>query len=354
MDRWISFFGFSLLGLAAVGGGAPNPISQTLPLTPAAFSPIEAASDVTVDILPVIDMHMHVNADMSAEELVAVMDGAGVRRMVLMARYPCGNGCGTDEQALDYARRYPGRFVPFFAGQRPELRQRGNRAWLNPDRDPGKRLLAEAQQKLASGEFFGLGEFIIRHYAYRTGRGEVGAETSIPLDSPLMRRFADLAARYHVPLLIHAEGEPKIVEEMESLLKYEPGAKTIWAHNCGRSGASQIRRLMAAHANLYCDLGNMTNIGTSGYGTGWPRKTEWTFLIENGNGRLFPDVKQLYEEFPDRFFIGADVAYTPALSSYRIRMTRFRELIGGLKLGVARKIAFENAEAILGLDRRKK
>ena len=54
--------------------------------------------------LPIIDAHGHLNGDMSAERLVQLMDLAGVKSMVLMARYFQGaraGGNGSDEQAKE-------------------------------------------------------------------------------------------------------------------------------------------------------------------------------------------------------------------------------------------------------------
>ena len=52
----------------------------------------------------IIDAHGHLNGDMSAERLVQLMDAAGVKSMVLMARYYRGArdaGNGRDEQAKE-------------------------------------------------------------------------------------------------------------------------------------------------------------------------------------------------------------------------------------------------------------
>jgi len=122
---------------------------------------------------PIIDAHGHLNGDMTAERLIELMDRAGVRRMVLMARYygARAGGLGSDEQALDYARKYPCRFIPFVAGQRGFLVNR--KRWLKPDWQ-AENLLQEAEAKLKSGGFYGLGELIMLHYAYTTRHGETG------------------------------------------------------------------------------------------------------------------------------------------------------------------------------------
>lgn len=297
---------------------------------------------------PIIDAHGHLNGDMSAERLIELMDRGGVRRMVLMARYygAKAGGLGSDEQALDYARKYPGRFIPFVAGQRPVLLSQTR--WLSPD-GKAEDLLRDVEAKLKSGEFYGLGEFIMLHYAYTTRQGETGGEQDVrmPVDSDLMRRFANLGTAYRVPLLIHLEAEPDAVADMVRLLEYAAGTRVIWAHNCGRASANQIKTLLARYPNLLCDLGGMIATPDSGYGHYWPRKTPWTHLIEAG-GRLFPEMKELYETFPDRFLLGTDAAHTPALQYYEVRIARFRGLLSQLSPLTARRLAFLNAEQLFG------
>ncbi len=164
-----------------------------------------------------------------------------------------------------------------------------------------------------------------------------------------MFRIADLATRFQVPMIIHAEGEPKVVAGMEHVLKSYPNAAVIWAHNCGRQPAEAIKRLLKDYPNLYCDLGGMTYTRSFGYGTSWPRKTPWTFPIENGRGRLLPEMKELFERFPDRFMVGMDVYFYGAYQYFPERVQRFRQLLSDLSAATARKLAYENAERVLKL-----
>jgi hypothetical protein len=285
---------------------------------------------------------MHIVHDTSAEKLVSLMDEAGVRRMVLTARYYSGVGRSSDGDVLAMARRFPGRFIPFVSGHRPQLGRAD--AWSNPSDSFSARLLAEAYHKLESGEFFGLGEFIVRHYADTSGRA-FGGEVRHSVDTWLMGELAGLADKFRVPLLIHMEGEPEAIPGMRSLLKRHPKANIIWAHSCGRSSATLIRQMLAEHPNLFCDLAGMTNTG--GYGSGWPKQGPWTFLIEDGMGNLYLEMKVLYEDYPTRFLIGADVAHTNGLADYTRRIRRFRQLLSQLTPATARRFAHENAEALL-------
>ena len=299
---------------------------------------------------PIVDAHGHLGASFNWVIMVEAMDSNNVTQRTVMARYyPGPEGPhdlpGSDEDAVRLAERYPGRFFPLVGMQQPLLT--GSHKWQSPDREVG-RLIEETERKLASGRFFGIGEFIVRHWSYSRG---LHAEQENPIYSTFMRRMSAIAARFDVAMVVHMEAYPALVEGFSRLLMEYPNARFVWAHSCGRSKASVIRSMLERHPNLFCDLAGMTNVGSTGYGTGWPRMEEFTALIEEG-GVLFPEMKALYEQFPDRFMLGMDVAHAPGnnLQNYSRRVSRFRELLGQLKPETARKFAETNAIRIFKLS----
>jgi predicted TIM-barrel fold metal-dependent hydrolase len=298
---------------------------------------------------PIIDAHGHLGASFNWEIMVRAMDSNNVSRRSVMALYYPGDPRdlpGSDEIAVQLAERYPGRFFPLVGMQRPLLRTEPHK-WRSPDREV-EQLIQETEQKLASGRFFGIGEFIVRHWAYKP---TPGAEAENPIHSTFMQRMSSVAARFDVPMVIHMEGYPSLVDDLSRLLAEYPNVRFVWAHNCGRSKAPVIRATLARHPNLFCDLGAMTNVGTTNYGTGRPRMEEFTSLIEQ-DGALFSDMKSLFDDFSDRFMLGMDVAHAPGnnLENYSRRVNRFRELLGQLKPETAKKLAETNAIRIFKLD----
>lgn len=298
---------------------------------------------------PIIDAHGHLGASFNWEIMVEAMDRNNVTHRTVMARYyPGPEGPrdlpGSDEDAVRLAERYPGKFFPLVGMQLPLLT--GSHKWRSPNREV-ERLIEETERKLASGRFSGIGEFIVRHWSYSPG---AHAEQENPIYSTFMQRMSAIAARFDVPMVVHMEGYPALVDDFSRLLAEHPNVRFVWAHSCGRSKAPVIRVMLARHPNLFCDLANMTNVGTTGYGIGWPRMEEFTALIEQ-DGVLFPEMKSLYEEFPDRFMLGMDVAHASGNTpqNYSRRVSRFRELLGQLKPETARKLAETNAIRIFKL-----
>jgi Tat protein secretion system quality control protein TatD with DNase activity len=299
---------------------------------------------------PIIDAHSHLGASFDWNTMVEVMDRNNVSRQIVMARYypgPAGDRDrpGSDELAVELARKYPGRFFPLVGMQKPELT--GANKWHNPD-TAVEAILNEAEAKLATGRFRGIGEVVVRHFAYSSGRH---AELEHPIYSTFMQRLSQLAARFDVPIVLHMEGEPRLVKDFSRLLRENTRVRYVWAHNCGRSKAPVIRAMLENHPNLYCDLAGMTNVGKSGYGIGWPRMEAYNSLIEK-NGVLFPEMRELYETFPDRFMIGTDVAHAPGMNptNYGRRVKRFRQLLAQLTPQTAAAFAERNAMRIFRLN----
>ena len=301
---------------------------------------------------PIIDAHGHLGSSFRAETIVSAMDTNNIAKQILMARYyPGPTGAadqpGSDELALELAQKYPGRFFPLVGMQRTELT--GSSKWSKPD-DAVEMLLRQTEEKLATGRFWGIGEVIVKHYAYSRGRD---AEQDNPVYSPFMQRLSRLAARFDVPIVLHMEAAPRLVEDFSRLLQENRDVHYVWAHNCGRSHAPVIRAMLSAHANLFCDLAGMTNTGETGYGTGWPRMEEYNSLMEIG-GKFLPEMREIYESFPDRFMLGMDVAHAPGMNlrNYSRRVERFRELLGQLSGATAKNFAELNALRIFKLEQK--
>ena len=302
---------------------------------------------------PIIDAHGHIGGSFDTDVMDRVTKANGVRAMTLMARYypgPMGelDMPGDDDMALALAAKHPGRFFALVGMQHPLLT--GSEKWREPDYAV-KELLESTEKKLASGKFHGIGEVIVRHFAYSSGPH---AELNQPIYSAFMRELSGLAAKFDVPIVIHMEGAPDLVANFSRLIADNPKVVYVWAHNCGRSHARVIRDMLTRHPNLMCDLGGMVNFAPRGhgYGTGWPRSETYTALMEE-NGRFFPEMQAVYEDFSERFMIGTDIAHAPVMNdrTYSLRIKRFRKLLGTLKPETAKRLAETNAVRIFRLDR---
>lgn len=299
---------------------------------------------------PIIDGHAHWGDSFNEEAVLDRYAKSGVIAQVVMPRYLGlqGDWPTTDERVLEIATRHPNRLFVLAGMQRPDFTFMN---WNRPDSNSQK-ILKEIDQKLTDKKVYGIGEVLVRHWAY-PNEGKIGqhAEIDKSFDTIFIRQIAAIAIKHQVPVVIHMEGYPQLVKELDAVLTELPALTLVWAHACGRSSAQTIRILLQKHPNLYCDLSNMTNTG--GYGSGWPRAEDFTHKIEV-KGAFAEDYKNLIVEYPKRFFVGMDVAHQSRWTmdkgnTFERRVERTRQLLSTLPEPVARQLAYENVIAIYRL-----
>ena len=259
--------------------------------------------------------------------LVQAMDRVGVTH--------AGNGAlrGGDAVTLAFAQRYPERFLPF-AGQvgiGQIVTSEKEKAW-RLESQAMRDYLGTLEEGLQAGRWRGIGELFVHnthtHPSWLPG-------TRYPADSPLMQRLWDLSARYQVPLSVHMEADSAAIAEMERLLASNRQGIWLWAHTGYSAAPPLLRRLFQAHSNLYCELS-------------WREVTQIGIRIVDNQGRLREDWKALFEEYPDRFVLGTDIATTrPEDYARLVRYWRF--IISPVADDAERKIAYQNAERLLRL-----
>lgn len=299
---------------------------------------------------PIIDGHAHWGDSFNESSVLERYAKSGVVAQVVMPRYlgVKGDWPTTDERVLEIASRHPQKIFVLAGMQRPDFTYMD---WNAPDRNALK-ILEEIDKKLEDKKVHGIGEVLVRHWAY-ANEGKTGqhAEIDKKFDTVFIKKIAAIAMKNQVPMVIHMEGYPQLVQEVDKVLAELPSLKLVWAHACGRSSAQVIRNLLMKHPNLFCDLSNMTNTG--GYGSAWPKAEDFTFKVES-NGNFFDDFKGVILEYPDRFFVGMDVAHQSRWTmekgnTFERRVQRTRELLSNLPEPVAKKLAYQNVIAVYKL-----
>ena len=286
--------------------------------------------------------------------LVQLMDEAGVKMTVLMPVYyganqPQGQGISDENLVLDFYKKRPDRIIPFLGMHRPVLLDA--KRWQQPDA-AAENLLQFAESQLRTGFFRGMGEFILWHYPYQFQAGQRAGAVKIPADTPLMKRFLDLAAKYRVPVIIHYEIDEESLPSLKRMLEYGRQTTIILAHNGGRPDPATLKALLEGYPKLFADLGGMTEFGAYGKTSPPPQDLSWAVKnpVEDGKGRLRPEWKALFEQYPDRFVgIGLDLAHPEAWVSseqYKRAIDRFRSVLSNLSPEAAEKIAFRNAQKL--------
>jgi predicted TIM-barrel fold metal-dependent hydrolase len=297
-------------------------------VTPAPAQPVAtpAPTQVAIANLPIFDMHFHPDTAWDLPSLIALMDELGVAKAV-------GGSGGTGSTALDFAERYPDRFVPF-AGQDVlrALHASEGTAVSNFESPRVVQHVAALEQGLLARCWAGIGELFVNTIAsHRTGAFRM------PADSNLMRRLWETSATYDVPLSVHMDADPASVAELRRLLALNPAGTWIWAHSGWYAEPALLRELLQAHPNLYLELSFRDE----------PR----SFAAVSSGGRLREDWRSLLEEMPERFVLGTDLLPPPTAAKYGDLIRFWRGILEQLTPATAAKLAHDNAARLLSEGR---
>ena len=259
-----------------------------------AASLVVAGAAVAAD-LPIFDAHLHYSHDawesVPPKAAIALLRKAGLRRALVSSSNDDGN------QKL-YAEA-PDLILPSL---RP-YRTRGEiSTWVRDDT-----VITYLEQRLARHKYVAIGEFHL-----------FGDNAELPVP----RRMVQLAKQYK--LLLHAHSD---ADAIERLFKQWPEARILWAHS-GFDQPERLREMLKKHANLWCDLAFRTDHGSG--------------------GKVGPEWKAVFLEFPDRFMVGTD-SFTPERWPYVVEHANWsREWMKDLPPAVAERIAYKNGEAVFG------
>jgi hypothetical protein len=251
--------------------------------------------------LPIVDAHIHYSHDawdvVPPREAVALLRRAGVKRALVSS--------SNDEGTQKLLAEAPDLIVPEL---RP-YRTRGDAgSWV---RDPD--IIPYVEERLRRHAYVAIGEFHL-----------FGADAELPVP----RRIVELARQHG--LMLHAHSD---ADAIERLFRLDPDARILWAH-AGFERPERVREMLRKHRNLWADL---------------------AFRNDHApGGRLDPDWRAAFLEFPDRFMVGTDT-YVPERWHYVLEHAAFsRGWLADLPAEVAERIAWKNGEALFGAGPRRR
>jgi predicted TIM-barrel fold metal-dependent hydrolase len=133
--------------------------------------------------------------------------------------------------------------------------------------------------------------------------------------------MVQLAKRHKLYLHAHSD-----VDAVERLFRQWPEARILWAHS-GFDRPERVREMLRKHKNLWCDL---------------------AFRSDHASGgKVSPDWRAAFLEFPDRFMVGTDT-FTPERWHYIVPHADFsRGWLADLPPPLAERIGWRNAESVL-------
>ena len=284
--------------------------------------PARAAEEI-----PFIDAHSQVAAGLDMNEIIPLMDKAGVRRVILSARND-----RSPEEIAEFAATHPGRITA-------AVRTKGNAFNRNT---PGFDALLKAQ--LGRREFSAMAEVILWH----ARKGNKAPEMIIPLDSPQAQKALSLALQRGWPFIAHIEFaaagwyRDAFMEKFEATARSHPGHPFALIH-MGQLDPGEAGRLIQAHPNVYFLTSHSNPINKA------ESNQPWTNLFSGE--RLAPDWKALFIKHRDRFVLAFDNVFAEHWGPFFLEQAAlWRGALADLPAEVAHAVAHGNAERLWKLQ----
>ncbi|HPU52134.1 MAG TPA: hypothetical protein PK359_11295 [Burkholderiaceae bacterium] len=277
------------------------PVLRPLMLRPLMLRPLMLclvaglpALAAAADPLPIADTHVHYSHDawetIPVPEVIGLMRKAGLRFAMVSS--------SSDEGTQRLYQAAPELVVPSL---RP-YRSRGEiSTWVRDES-----VVRHVEDRLRRFRYAAIGEFHV-----------YGADA----DLPVPRRMVELARQHN--LILHAHSD---ADAIERLFVQFPQARVLWAH-AGFDRPANVRALLRKHPGLRADL---------------------AFRSDHGNGgKVDPEWREAFVEFPDRFMVGTDT-FTPERLHYIPEHANWsRAWLADLPAPLAERIAWRNAQELI-------
>ena len=243
--------------------------------------------------LPIFDAHLHYSSDawesLPPAQAVAMLRKAGVKGALVSS-----SGDDGQQRMRELA---PDLVIPEL---RPYRSRADTGSWFRDET-----VIPYLEDRLKKFKYAGIGEFHL-----------YGSDADLPVPRAMVR----LAKERN--LFLHAHSDADAVER---LFRQWPQARILWAHS-GFERPDAVRAMLRKHKNLWCDLAFRTD--------------------EAQGGKVDPEWRKAFLEFPDRFLLGTDT-YVPERWAYVPEHAAWaRGWLADLPPEVAERIAFRNGEAL--------
>ncbi len=298
---------------------------------------------------PLFDAHLHYNEEAfdaraasatgphPPADVLARMQRSGVRAIVANSR----PNDGTLALAASAQARAQGlAVVPF-------VRLYRNRADYNSwfaDESIYQMVLAELARGTAVGPYRGIGEF----HLYDSANAS----------APVAQKLMVLAEEKNLVVLAHVDDAAidllmaALVRPTAELPRGQTGAdqppraanpqatqpagfRLVWAHTgIGGAPPERVDALLARYPRLMGELSYRPGL---------------TCDNPQGEARLCPAWRSLLLKYPGRFLIGSDTWVNQRWQTYEALMAQYRQWLGDLPPGVARRIAWDNGAQLYGV-----
>jgi predicted TIM-barrel fold metal-dependent hydrolase len=278
------------------------------------------------DTLPIIDAHNQSDEYISYDEILRLMDAAGVARVILAQR-----GRVQPQDLLDFAAAHPDRITP-------AVRTKGQKA-------------RQVREQANTGRYGAMAEILLWHREKKrqtvtTKSGETRAPPLVVMapDHSKVGKLLAVARAQAWPLILHIEfasagdDAAPFMAKLEDLLRGQPDHPFVLIH-MGMLPFEEVRRLIEAHANIHFITAHSDPVAVGRF------DAPFTPMFDGAS--LAPRWKQLMIRHPDRFLLGFDSVWAHVWRKFYFEQVGvWRQALRELPDAVAHAVAHGNAERL--------
>ena len=286
------------------------------------------------ETIPIIDAHSQYDQEIALEEIIDLMDQAGVSRTILSQR-----GQVKAKNLVSFASRYPDRITP-------AVRTKGGKYTKGSRKEFGSFL--DKQIKL--GGFGAMAEVLIWHaekYHHKESEA-IAPKVVLRPDSPNVRFALEKAFREGWPFIAHIEfaaigpERERFMSKFEELLKEYPDHPFVLNH-VGQLETGDVSRLIETYQNIHFITAMCNPISN--------KKSGQPLVNLFEKKRLAARWKELIVAHPDRFILGFDNVWARHWRKIYVPQVKlWRNALKDLPVDVAQQVAHGNAERLWGLS----
>ena len=275
-----------------------------------------------------VDAHSQVDQNIELNEIISLMQKAGISKTILAAR-----GERKSRTVAELAESYPKQIVA-------AVRTKSKHYKSNTPQ-----YYKKLSKQVNSGRFGAMAELLL----YHAQKGDRAEEVSIFPDDERVQAALKHAKSQGWPLILHFEfaslsknKRENYFSALEALLNQQPDIQVVLIH-MGQLGVADVEKLIKNHKNIYFLTSHCNPIAIS------RSNQPWSNLFDGE--QLAPLWKTLIVENPNRFIFALDNVWAEHWrNGYKEQVQLWRKALSGLPLDVAHSVAHKNAERLWKLN----
>jgi len=276
------------------------------------------------DDLYFIDAHSQVDTEIGLDEVLKLMDGAGITRTILSAR-----GRRDAEDIAELAESHPDRITA-------AVRTKSRHYFKNS----GK-YYKKLEDQLNDGRFGAMAELLL----YHAQKGDNAPEVKLFPGDAQVQAAVSAACKRGWPVIVHIEfaalssgARKRYWAVLKEFLNDSANCPVALIH-MGQLYADDVRAALSRHPNLYFLTSHSNPIATG------RSQQPWINMFDNRD--LAPAWVEIMIAHPDRFIFAVDNVWEDQWrNGYREQVDLWRRALGNLPPQIAHAIAHGNAEKL--------